>query len=92
MTTNRYKLIGMIHHSDQQVEENDDVDDSIRAEHQHAPEPREDLDAVQLERVQVDQTERRPEQRLHRLEQTVMLLIICYYTYTIQTPFNVEIT
>lgn len=60
----------MIHHGDEQVEQHDDVDDGVRAEHEHAPEAREDLDAVQLERVQVHQPEGRPEQRLHGLKQT----------------------
>lgn len=59
----------MVHHGDEQVEQHDDVDDCVGAEHEHAPEPREDLDPLQLERVQVHQSERRPEQRLHRLEQ-----------------------
>lgn len=61
-------MVWVIHHGYEQVEQHDDVDDGVGAEHQHAPEAREDLDAVQLERVQVHQPERRPEQRLHCLE------------------------
>lgn len=59
----------MVHHGNQQIQQHDDVDDSVRAEHEHAPEAREDLDAVQLEGVKVHQSECCPEESLHRLEQ-----------------------
>ena len=54
----------MVHHGDEQVEQDDDVDDGERAEHDQAPEPRELLDPGELKVVQVDQTERGPEQGL----------------------------
>ena len=54
----------MVHHGDEQVEQDDDVDDGERAEHDQAPEPRELLDPGELKVVQVDQTEGGPEQGL----------------------------
>jgi hypothetical protein len=60
----------VIHHGDEQVQQHDNVDDAVAAEHEHAPEAREYLDAVQLEALEIDETERRPEERLRRLEQT----------------------
>jgi hypothetical protein len=54
----------MVHHGDQQVEQDDDVDDGERSEHQQAGEPGELFDAGQLEVVQVDQTENRPKKSL----------------------------
>ena len=57
----------MVHHSDEEVEEDDDVDEGVAAEHEEAEEARELLDAGQLEVLQVDQPEHRPEQRLRRL-------------------------
>ena len=59
----------MVHHGDQQVEQDDDVDHGEGAEHEEAAEPGELLDAGQLEVVQVDQAEDGPEQRLRRLPQ-----------------------
>lgn len=61
----------MIHHGDEQVQQHDNIDDRVRAKHQHSPEPRKDLDAVQIEAVQVDQSENGPEQSLGCLEQAV---------------------
>lgn len=58
----------MIHHGDQEIEENDDVDDRVSTEHQHTPEPGEHLDAVQLETLEIHQAEDRPEERLNRFE------------------------
>lgn len=58
----------MIHHRDQEIQENDDVDDRISAEHQHTPESSKHLDAVQFEALEIHQAENRPEQRLRRLE------------------------
>ena len=54
----------MVHHGDEQVEQDDDVDDGERAEHDQAPEPRELLDPGELKVVQVDQAEGGPEQSL----------------------------
>lgn len=64
------QLIRMIHHGDQQVNQDDDVYDRVGAEHEHAPEPREYLDALQLEALEVYQAEDRPEQGLYRFEKT----------------------
>ena len=54
----------MVHHRDKQVEQDDDVDDGERAEHDQAPEPRELLDPRQLKVVEVDETKGRPKQGL----------------------------
>ena len=54
----------MIHHGDEQVEQNDDVDHGERAEHEEAAEARELFDPAQLEVVQVDQAENGPKERL----------------------------
>ena len=59
----------MVHHGDEEVEQHDDVDHGERAEHEQPREPRELLDPRQLEVVQVDQAEDRPEERLTRLPQ-----------------------
>ena len=42
-------LVGVVHHSDEEVEEDDDVDEGVAAEHEEAEEARELLDAGQLE-------------------------------------------
>lgn len=68
----------MIHHGDQEIQENDDVNNRINTEHQHAPEPGEHLDAVQFEAVEVDQAENRPEERLYCLKQTARKKFISY--------------
>ena len=62
----------MIHHGNEQVQEDDDVDDWKAAEHDEAPEPRELLDPGELEVVQVYQAKRRPEQRLRGLPEAIM--------------------
>lgn len=36
----------MIHHGNQEIQKNYDVDDGISAEHKHAPESSEDLDSI----------------------------------------------
>ena len=59
----------MVHHGDEQVEEDDDVDDGEGAEHEETGEASELLDAGQLEVVQVDQAEDGPKQRLGGLPQ-----------------------
>lgn len=61
----------MIHHGDQEIQKDDNVDDRVSTEHQHTPEPGEHLDAVQLEALEIHQAEHRPEERLYGLEQTV---------------------
>ena len=62
-------LVRVVHHGDEQVEEDDDVDEGVAAEHEEAEEPRELLDAGQLEVLEVDEAEHSPEQRLGRLPQ-----------------------
>ena len=51
----------MIHHGNEQIQEDNDVDDWKAAKHDEAPEPGELLDPSQLEVVQVNQAERGPE-------------------------------
>ena len=51
----------MIHHGDEQVEQDDNVDDRVAAEHEQTPESCETLDAGQLKVVQIDETESSPE-------------------------------
>ena len=43
----------MIHHSDQEIEKHDDVDDGEASEHDQAPEPGELLDPRKFKVVQV---------------------------------------
>ena len=57
----------MIHHGNEQVEKDDDVDDGEASEHDEAPEPGELLDSSQLKVVQVYQAECCPEQGLRGL-------------------------
>jgi hypothetical protein len=57
----------MVHHGNEQVEQDDDVDDGEGAEHEQAGEPGELLDAGQLEVVEVNQAENGPEERLRGL-------------------------
>ena len=54
----------MVHHGDEEIEQDDDVDDGEGAEHDEAPEPRELLDPGQLEVVQVDQAKGGPKKGL----------------------------
>ncbi len=63
----RDELVGVVHHGDEQVEEDDYVDDGEGAEHEEAEVAGELLDAGQLKVVQVYQAEAGPEQRLRRL-------------------------
>ena len=58
------KLVGVVHHGDEEIEQDDDVDDGEGAEHDEAPEPRELLDPGQLEVVQVYQAKGGPKQGL----------------------------
>jgi len=69
----------MIHHGDQEIQEDDDVNNWISAEHQHAPESGEYLDAVQFKAVEIHQAENRPKERLYRLKQTTRKIHILYY-------------
>ena len=63
----------MIHHGNEQVQEDDDVNDWKAAEHNEAPESGELLDPCQLEVVQVYQAERRPEQGLRGLPEAEII-------------------
>ena len=58
------ELVGVVHHGDEEVEQDDDVDDGEGAEHDQAPEPRELLDPRQLKVVEVDEAKGRPKQGL----------------------------
>ena len=89
----------MVHHGDEEVEEDDDVDEGVAAEHEEAEEARELLDARQLEVLQVDQTEHRPEQRLRRLPQAAnvelkamrQMPLECDINIAVNGPFWVEV-
>ena len=62
--THRDELIGMIHHSDKQIEQNDNVDDGERSEHEESGESSELLDPGQFKVVQVYEAENGPEESL----------------------------
>ena len=62
----------MIHHCNEQVKEDNDVDYGEASEHDEAPEPGELLDPSELEVVKVYQTESRPEQGLCGLPEAEM--------------------
>ena len=64
------RLVRVVHHGDEQVQQDDHIDHTIAAEHQQAPEAGVALDAGQFEVLQIDQAERSPEERLKRLEKT----------------------
>ena len=64
------ELVWVVHHGNEQVEKDNDVDDGEWAEHEESKEPGELLDASQLEVVQVDQPEDGPHESLDRLPQT----------------------
>ena len=62
----------MIHHGNEQIQEDNDVDDWKAAEHDEAPESGELLNPGELEVVQVNQAERSPEKGLRGLPEAVM--------------------
>ena len=66
-------MITMIHHGNQQVEKDDDIDQGEAPEHDEPPEPGELLDPSQLKVVQVYQTKRRPEQGLCGLPEAELI-------------------
>ena len=74
----------MVHHGDEKVEEDDDVDEREAAEHDEAPEPGELLDAPQLEVIQINEAEGSPEESLGCFPQAEaenikrMLLVISF--------------
>ena len=49
--TNRNQLVGVVHHGDEEIEENDDVDDWEASKHNESPESCEFFDASQLKVV-----------------------------------------
>ena len=61
---NTDQLIGVIHHGDEEIEKDDDVDNREASKHDQTPEPRELLDACQLKVVQIYQTKSSPKQSL----------------------------
>ena len=63
-------MIGVVHHGNQEIEKDDDVDQREAAEHDESPEPGELLDPTELEVVQIYQTKSCPEQCLCCLPQT----------------------
>ena len=60
----------MIHHGDQEIQQDDDVDDREAPEHDETPESRELFDSCQLKIVQVYQAKSGPKQSLRCLPQT----------------------
>ena len=80
-------LVRVVHHGDKQVEQDDDVDDGERAEHDQAPEPRELLDPGELKVVQVDQTEGGPEKGLACFPKTENLTAFT----TVRTGVNMNV-
>ena len=60
----------MIHHGDEEIEKDDDVDQWEATEHDETPEPRELLDSTQLKVIQIYQTKSSPKQSLWSLPQT----------------------
>ena len=65
----RYWLVWVWHHGDEHVEEHDHVAAAVGPEHQQRPEPREVLHTRQLEVLEADEAEHRPEEGLQRLEE-----------------------
>ena len=61
----------MVHHGDQEIEKDDDVDQREAAEHDETPEPGELLDPCQLKVVQIYETKSCPKQSLRCLPQTI---------------------
>ena len=82
----------MVHHGDEKVEQDDDVDDGERAEHDQAPEPRELLDPGELKVVQVDQTEGGPEQGLACFPKTENLASLTKTESTIISALTLQIS
>ena len=61
----------MVHHCNEEIEQDNDVNEGETAEHDEAPEPRELLDAAQFKIVQVYETKCCPKQCLACLPQTM---------------------
>ena len=65
----------MVHHGNEKVEKDDDVDEREAAEHDEAPEPCELLDSCQLKVIKINEPECCPEQSLRCFPQTAMTII-----------------
>ena len=61
----------MVHHCDEKIEQNDNIDDREGTKHEHAPKPSELLDASQFKVVQINQTKCSPKQCLGCFPNTV---------------------
>ena len=61
----------MVHHCNEEIEQDNDVNEGETAEHDETPEPREFLDATQFKIVQVYETKCCPKQCLTCLPQTM---------------------
>ena len=61
----------MIHHGNEKIEENNDVDDGEATKHDETPEPGELLDSSKFKVIQVYQTKSCPKQGLSCLPQTI---------------------
>lgn len=68
-STHGNKLVGVVHHGYQHVEQDDQRDDVVCPEHGGAHELRELMLRFHVGHVQVDEPEYRPEQGLERLKQ-----------------------
>jgi len=51
----------VVHHSDKKIQQYDDVDDRVAAEHQQTPESSKSLNAHQFKVVKVNQAKSSPE-------------------------------
>ena len=67
----------MIHHRNEQIQEDNNVDDGEASEHDESPKARELLDARQLEVVEVYQPKSSPEQSLTGLPQAENVSMGC---------------
>ena len=62
-------MVRVGHHGDEHVEEYCEVTDAVASKHEQRPEPRELLDAGELELRKRDESEGSPEERLRCLEE-----------------------
>lgn len=62
------ELVGVVHHGDEHVEQNNQRDDIVRPKHGRPDELGELVPGLHVGDVQVQQPEYRPEQRLESLE------------------------
>lgn len=60
----RNELIGVVHHSNKKVEQDNDVDHGKGAKHQESKEPGELLNACEFKVVKVDEAKNGPKQSL----------------------------